>query len=171
MTPWQLNKVLYEWGSIVGILLTQGLPEYKISGMFLEFENTASPGDPVSPPTLTRGSNEGIEYYNSLAGNPLRDYLRVPLTAAMLQSSDETNFPKGNQAVFFAQSQGVAGVHGRSFSAVNNSTVFGGALVSIIDETDATRDLVLSRFYLDTDKQQLKLDSSQIGLEWILSLT
>jgi len=57
------------------------------------------------------------------------------------------------------------------FSEASNSKVFGAALVAILDEADATRDLVFSRFYLSTSLQQLKLASSQIGLEWKIQLS
>jgi hypothetical protein len=143
---------------------------YGIGGMYMEFENTASPGDQVSPPAFTRDAGEGVEYYNGLSMSSDRDYLRVPLIASTLGISNETNFPKGNQPSFFAQTVGVAGVHGKPFSDANNSTVFGGALVAFVDEEDHTRDIVLSRFYLEVDKQQPKLSTSQIGFEWRLTL-
>ena len=38
------NLVLYQWGELVGKLLTTGDAKYRVSGMYLEFENVASPG-------------------------------------------------------------------------------------------------------------------------------
>lgn len=170
LTGWNRNLVLDEWGAIVGRLLAQGSPEYRISAMYIEYENVADPDTPVIPPGLSRDADEGVDYYNSLAYVADRDYLRVPLIASTLGSSDEVRYPKGNMPVFFAQTSGVIGVHGRPFSDVNNSRVFGAALVAAVNWADATQDLVLSRFYLDADKQQMKLVSSQLGVEWAMKL-
>ncbi len=170
LTGFEHNDFLYEWGAIFANLLTRRGLNYGIGGMYIEFENTASPGDPVSAPAFTRDAGEGVEYYNGLALSSDRDYLRVPLVASTIDSTDEANFPKGNRPIFFAQTSGVEGVHGKPFSDVNNSTVFGGALVAFVDADDPTRDIVLSRFYVSTARQQVKLSTSQIGFEWRVSL-
>ncbi len=168
-TDWQPNQFLYEWGTIFANMLLRRGANFGIGGMYLEFENTGSPGDPVSPPDFTRDPQEGVNYYNGLSDSADRDYLRVPLVAGTLASSELAKFPYGNQPSFFAQTSGTAGVHGKPFSDANNSTVFGGALVSFLDETDYTRDLVLSRFYVTVEKQMVKLPTSQIGFEWRLT--
>lgn len=169
-TEFQPNLVLYEWGAIVGnLLLKQGL-KFGIGGMYLEFANVASPGDPVPVPPLERDPSMGVAYYDDLATSPDTDYLRVPLVAGTLNSSDATNFPKGNSPTFFAQSTGLVGVHGKPFSDVNNSVVFGAALVAFLDQDDPTQDLVFSRFYFDVSSQQPKLATSQIGIEWPVDL-
>lgn len=170
LTEFQHNDFLYEWGTIFGNLLCRRGLNYGIGGMYIEFENVGTPGDPVSAPAFTRDADEGVAYYNALADSADRDYLRVPLIAATMDSSDPDKFPKGNRPSFFAQTIGVEGVHGKPFSDANNSTVFGGALVAFVDEADHTRDLVLSRFYVSTQKQQPKLSTSQIGFEWRLTL-
>ena len=157
------NDFLYEWGKLFGnLLLRKGL-QYGIGGMYIEFENVASPGDPVVTPTFNR--SEGISYYDDLAGSSDRDYLRCPLVAGTLEEGDTENI-----TTFFAQTSGVSGVHGKAFSDANNSKVYGGALVAFVDEEDPTRDLVLSRFYVLTAQQQVKLATSQIGFEWRLTL-
>ena len=92
------------------------------------------------------------------------------MTAHTLGSSDDVVFPKGNQPVFFARSQGTEGVHGKTFGYGSNSVIFGASLVAFVDSTDATRDLILSTFYFAADDQQPKLATSQIGLEWELTL-
>lgn len=170
LTGFMHNDFLYEWGAIFGSLLCRKGLNYGIGGMYVEYENVGTPGDPVSAPAFTRDAEEGVDYYNGLSGSADRDYLRVPLVSAGLSSSDQTKFPKGNLATFFAQTSGVAGVHGKPFSDANNSTVFGGALVAFVDEADHTRDLILSRFYVSTGKQQPKLSTSQVGFEWRLTL-
>lgn len=171
VTDWTHNDVLYEWGAIVGNLLLRRGNQYGIGGMYIEFENVADPDDPVTPPVVTRGPGEGIDYYNDLGTSPNRDYLRVPLIAGTLEVSDADKFPKGNMPVFFAQTSGLVGTHGKPFSDVNNSKVFGAALVAFVDKDDATRDLVLSRWYAGAGDQQAKLPTSQVGVEWRLKLT
>lgn len=167
---WKHNLAVYEWAAVVGnLLLRKGL-QYGISYMLFEFENTASPGDPVDPPTLSRDAEQGVDYYLGLVDSSDRDYLRVPIIAGRLDISDATKFPKGNEAVFFAQTSGVEGVNGKPFGPAYNSRVFGGALVAAVDEADPTQDLVLSRFYADTDEQIDKADNIQIGYEWIFRL-
>ena len=162
------NQVLYEWGAIAGRLLRSGGLQYRIAGMYLEFENVPSPGDPVSVPTY--GRTRDVEYYNNLAGSSVRDYLRISMTVSTFESSDVDLYPKGNQPTFFARSQGLVGVHGKTFSDSVNSTIFGAALVAFVDDTDATQDLILSAFYFDIADQQPKLSTSQVGLEWELTL-
>lgn len=165
----QPNLVLYEWASIVGELLRNAPNRklYHIGGMYLEFENNS--GAAVSPPTPVR--DEGGSYYESLLTHPTRDYLRLPATAVTLTSTNESLFPFGNRVTAFAQSEGVAGVHGKEFSAAQQSRVYGVALAAYPDFSDATQDLLLSRFYYsDTDDQLVKLTGSQIGVEWRLNL-
>lgn len=165
-TPFMSNAILYEWGAILGNLLTRKGINYGIGGMYIEFENTETPETPIDDPAFDRGAASGVDYYDSLVDSPTRDYLRVPLIASSLVSTDLAKFPKGNAPRFFAQTSGVVGVHGKPFSDANNSIVFGAALVAFVDEYDSTRDLVLSRFYTDPDKQIAKLANNQIGLEW-----
>ena len=166
VSPWVPNDILFGWAGNTAKLLTQGLTNFRISGMFLEFENNG--GAPVTPPTFDRTG--GLSYYQGLALSATRDYIRVPVTAATLESSDEAQFPDGNVMTFFAQTRGVVGVHGKSFSDAEDSRVFGGGLVAIVDEADDTQDIVFSRFYFDAADQQIKLPSSQIGLEWEIEL-
>jgi hypothetical protein len=160
---------MYDWATVAGELL-RGAPDskpYKIGGMFFEFENNS--GAAVSPPSFDR--NDGMSYYNGLLTSPNRDYLRVPLVASSLNSSDVALFPGGNQLGFFAQTEGVTGVHGKTFSSAVQSRIFGGALVTFPDFGDATQDLVFSRFYFtETDEQLIKLVGSQIGFSWSVTL-
>lgn len=169
ITDWDSNLVVYEWGSIVGHLLNGSGVNYSVGGMYLEYENG---GSTVSP-TPSLGRDRSVSYYNNLSGQTNHDYLRVPLTATQLLSSDNDLFPHGNQCVFFARSAGTAGVHGEPFSDTANtggSMLFGASLVAFVDDTDATQDLILSSFYFATSDQQLKLATSQIGIEWELTL-
>jgi hypothetical protein len=165
-TELKKNLVLYQWAEITSKLLTLGDARYRIGGMYLEFENVASPGDPVSPPIFNRTRN--VQYYDDLVGNATRDYLRVPLIASQVLSTGSGLV--NNQIVFFARSSGVTGVHGKSFSYAANSVIYGASLVAFIDATDATQDLLFSSFYFDVPDQQQKLATSQIGIEWELTL-
>jgi hypothetical protein len=166
LTGWCKNDVLFGWAGNTGKLLTQGATNYRISGMYLEFENNA--GAPVPVPAFDRSG--GLSYYQQLAASPTRDYIRVPITAATLESSDEVLFPDGNVMTFFAQTRGTEGVHGKPFSDAVDSRIYGGGLVAIVDEADDTQDIVFSRFYFEAADQQIKLPSSQIGLEWEITL-
>ena len=163
--PFEPNLVLYEWAAIVGEML-RNAPDrkpYHPAALYIEFQNAA--GAAVSPPTVVR--DEGGNYYEELLTSPDRDYLRVPMTAATLTSSDEDKYPLGNRVTYFAQTSGVTGVHGKTFSAAQQSRVYGAALVATPDFGDATQDLIFSRFYYsDADNQMVKLVGSQIGIEW-----
>jgi hypothetical protein len=109
-----------------------------------------------------------VSYYQNLSGT--QDYLRVPLISGITSSSDDTLFPNHNVATFFARSDGTSGAHSVDFGDTYNSTVYGAALVAFVDPDDATQDFILSSFYFDAADQQIKLASSQIGLEWELTL-
>ena len=161
------NQIQWTWGEIACKLFGDGKPEYKISGMYIEFENTASPGDVVTPPSFDR--SEGIEYYSALSASASRDYLRVQLISSpksSIISGYEDSSVNVNQLTFFAQSTGSTGVNGKTFSAAANSTVFGVALVSMPKWEDRTKDLIFAREYYPTAQQILKQASSQVGLSW-----
>lgn len=164
LSGWRDNQTMYDWGTVVGKLL-QGLSGYHVNGMYVEFENTAGS---VSIPSFDRSG--GVSYYQGLSGSGVRDFLRVPMTAATLSSTDETLFPGGNRVTFFAQTQGSVGQHGLTFSAGANSKVFGAALVAMPEQADYTQDLVFSRFYFDTAAQIAKVASAQVGVEWAVEL-
>lgn len=163
--PFQRNLVLYDWGTIAAELFRNspdGKPRH-VSAMYIEFENNG--GAAVSTPTPTRDG--GKAYYDSLSGHASRDYLRVPLVANALDASDADLFPGGNRVTFFAQAQGAAGVHGKAFSAAQQSRVYGAALVATPSYGDASQDLVCSRIYFAASASQLiKAASTQIGVDW-----
>ena len=163
---WANNLVVYEYATITSNLLAGTGLNYRIGGMYLEFENVASPGDTVTVPTFDRTRN--VSYYNNLSGSADRDYLRVDLSSATISSTDTTNFPQGNSVLFSARSAGLTGVHGKTFSDTANSVIYGAALVSFVDGNDATQDLIYSVSYLTASQQQPKLSTSQVGVEWEL---
>lgn len=162
---WQHNAILYDWATIVGNRLIKDSPNYKLSFMYIEFENVAHPTDPVSLPVISRSG--GIAYYEGLAHSLVRNYLRVPIISGVLTSSNTDHFPQGNLLTFYAQSQGVTGLNGLPFSNSHNSKVFGAALVAAPDPSDATQDLVFARLYYAAADQQVKPSTSaQIGITW-----
>lgn len=161
------NLFMYEGTEAIAQLL-RGHSEYKAAGMYIEFQNVTNPSDVVTVPTYGRG--DGVQYYNDLAHSSDTDYLRVPLIAANLSSSDTDKFSLGNVVTFVASTSGTLGVHGKTFSDSVNSKVFGGAIIAIPDEEDSTKDLVISRFYFNTSRQRVKLPNAQLGVEWPLSM-
>lgn len=165
-TDWKSNLVLYQWATITSQLLAVGSSNYRIAGMYLEFENVASPSTTVTPPSFDR--TRDITYYDDLVASSTRDYLRVPMTASPI-GSEGTDL-SNNQIVFFARSSGTQGVHGKTFSDSVNSKIFGASLVAFVDNNDSTQDLLFSSFYFDTADQQIKLATSQVGIEWELTL-
>lgn len=166
VTALRPNLVLYQWAQITAKMLATGDSRYRLGGMYLEFENLASPGDSISPPSFER--DRTIEYYDDLAGNATRDYLRVPMTAIQTLSSGDGL--SQNELVCFARSSGLSGVHGKSFSYASNSVIYGASLAAFVDATDSTQDLLFSCFYFETADQQPKLATSQVGLEWQITL-
>ena len=167
------NQIQYGWGAVAAKLMGAGDQAYKISTMYIEFENVASPGDPVTLPTYTR--SEGQEYYENLSLATDRDFLRVSLllpAAVSVEDGYEDYIPanEGNLLTFYTQSQGAVGYHGRTFSHSVNSKVFGAALVATPTADDPTQDIIVARTYLLAASQVLKIASSQIGLTWRLSL-
>lgn len=164
-TKFKSNTIVYSWSEILSELLSKGNTKYRISGMYLEFANVASPGDIVSVPTYDR--TRDIDYYSDLALSSDLDYLRVPLTAVTTSDSGDL---VSNVLTFFAMSSGVVGIHGKPFSAANNSVIYGGALVAMPEAGDASQDKIFSTMYLATDEQQAKSPNSQIGLEWQIEI-
>jgi hypothetical protein len=157
------NQIQWSWGEIACHLFGDGNPDYKISAMYVEFENTS--GTPTTP-SYTR--DEGKEYYDTLYMSATKDFLRVPLL-----SSPAKGLASGyhgiafNQLTFLAQTAGTQGVHGKTFSNGSNSKVYGLALVATPSWSDSTRDVVFARKYYATANQVAKQASSQIGVSWI----
>jgi hypothetical protein len=106
------NQIQWGWGEIACHLFGDGNKDYRISAMYIEFENTA-----LVPSTPSYERSEGVEYYENLALSATKDYLRVPLIAApakgLASGYSNLNF---NQLTFLAQTAGTQGVHGKTFS-------------------------------------------------------
>jgi hypothetical protein len=162
------NQIQYDWGYIAAQCIGKGNTKYKINAMFIEFENVADEADPVSIPAFDRG--EGLDYYDDLINSGTRDYLRVPLRMSpeiSIEAGFENYFAEGegNALTFFAQTTGVEGVHGKTFSHAVNSKICGCALVATPVFADRTQDRIFSRTYLAVEDQTVKQVSSQSGIE------
>jgi hypothetical protein len=164
------NQLQYEWGAIAAFCIGLGNRSYKISAVYIEYENVADPGDPVTVPAYEK--SEGREYYESLAFSSDRDFLRVPLSVQPtlgIETGYEDYFTEGvngNKLTFSTQSQGTSGFHGKPYSNAANSKVFGVALVATPEFADPTKDLIFARTYFEVADQAVKPVSSQFGITW-----
>ena len=162
--------LLASWGYAAAKALGDGGLQWRARKVYIEFENVVSPSNPVSVPAVAAlDETHGAAYYAGLSSSATRDYLRVDLLAApLLGVADgyEGYFPDGHGNVLrlFAQTAGVVGFHGRTFSDAANSKVCGVALVVAPAELDQTQDVVIMRSYYSTGEQILKLPNSQIGV-------
>jgi hypothetical protein len=157
------NQIQWSWGEIACHLFGDGNPAYKLSAMYIEFENTS--GTP-SVPTYAR--SEGLEYYTNLASSLTKDYLRVPMLSAPAKAvAPGYSNISFNQLTFIAQTSGVLGVNGKTFSDTVNSKVYGVALVATPVWSDRTQDVVFARKYYSTANMVAKQASSQIGVSWV----
>jgi hypothetical protein len=150
------NLVLYGAADILALLIS-GNPDYKLNVMYIEFQNTGGP--PVSPPSFDRSG--GRLYYDGLSAS---DYLRVPIVAPPALSPSGAQY-EGNQATFFAVTEGLAGVHSTPFNTT--SVVYGAALVAAPDIGDQSRDVVFSRVYTEIGSIQKEV-GHEIGVTWTI---
>jgi hypothetical protein len=168
-SSWKANTIMKHWGYLAAQCIGVGNRDYRIAGMYLEFENVALPGDTVTVPTFNESDDRG--YYEDLQISGSRDFLRVPLVAAPIISvrpadADLFAVGEGNRVIFHSQSQGGAGIHGKTFSNAANSKLFGAALVAIPTWSDRTRDVILARTYFEVADQAVKASSQQLGITW-----
>jgi len=168
LTDYKPNLIMADWATVFANFIVSGTSSYRIGGMYLEFENVDDPDDEVTVPAFVR--TEGISYYDGLSSHPTRDYLRVNLAGANVSTTDMTQWPFGNVSQFFSMSSGIVGTHGKTFSDSVNSKLFGAALVVIRSAADPTLDLIVSRLYFNSSEQQVKLPTSQLGVDWALEL-
>ena len=170
----QHNQIQYSWGHIaarqLGYRPQSDRPSYHISAMYLEFENVANPGDAVTVSDFDR--DLGATYFDELMYSAVQDFLRVPLRlepSLGISNGYEDFFTEGlngNQLTFFAQTSGLAGVHGKSFSHTVNSKVYAATLVATPVFSDRTKDVVFARTVFEEEHQVTKEASSQIGITW-----
>lgn len=166
------NSIQIPWGFIAAKCIGHGDSKYKVSKMYIEYENVADPEDVATIPTFD--TDEDITYYNNLSLSATKDYLRVPLLILPtigIATGYEDNFVEGetgNKLTFYTQSQGTTGTHGKAFSAAANSKVYGLALIAS-PTNDPADDIVFARTYYEEDEQVLKRASDQVGVTWDIS--
>jgi hypothetical protein len=167
-----LNMALPWWGYVVAMAVTRGGYDYRIRKAYVEFKNVTNPSDLAPLPTVTQlDPASALPYYAALGSTPQTDFLRVDLRGTPeidVETGYEGYFPEGagNLIMSFAQTEGSVGVHGLPFSDVNNSKIFGTALVACPNESDYTQDIVVARAYFSGSQQLLKLPGMQIGVSW-----
>lgn len=161
------NQLQLSWGGIATQTIGLGNSQYRVRGMYLEYENTS---DPIDVPSYDR--DEGIEYYQDLAFSGTRDFLRIPLLfspAVSIEPGYEHLYEEGingNRLTFFSQSQGNRGFHNKAFSYTAQSTLFGVALVATPDFSDPAKDIIFSRTYFEQADHAAKSNTGQFGVTW-----
>jgi hypothetical protein len=160
------NTLLYTWGYIASRCIGMGDAQYKVSVAYLEFENSEGT---ISVPSFNR--EDGLQYYMDLVNSSVRDYLRMPIRPhpdIVVAPGFEEFLPpdQGNCCIFYAQSQGDKGVHGRPFGDTVHSRVIGVALAAAPVANDASQDVLFARSYYAPENQVPKVPSGQIGIQY-----
>lgn len=147
------DGVLRTWAVIMAKLLSNetniGVP----NRFYIEFFNITEPEDPTTTPTFE--VDDGIDYYVDLASDPCIDFVRAPVDYIKPFISDPTLFSKPNAITVFTSTTETEGIHGKPFTSGAISKIIGGAIVHAPDD-DYTNDIVLCRFYLDSEDQPVR---------------
>jgi len=145
--------------------LLLGDARYAVGAMYFEFRNLANPSDDPAPPVFDK--TVGIEYYMGLQYSYDRDFIRVPVIASNQVSVTED----GNYLVsYYAVTPGDDnGFWGKSFDALSNSVVYGGALVATVSPSQQSQDVLIARAY-PTGTKVAKVDGEQIAMTWSLEI-
>jgi hypothetical protein len=145
--------------SILAKLLAARDTRYFLTHAYFEFENVEDPDDEVTTPTISSSLYSScLPYYLGLSESLSRDYVREPITTLPLISSTYGELPAeiGNKFEYLIQCPvGQTGVNGKPFSNADNSKLVGLALVSAVNPSDPTKDVVWGRMYLDTNEQRI----------------
>jgi len=167
------NTQLVTAGFAIAKTLGMGDMSYKISRIYVEYENVAAPANNVSVPSFD--NTAGRTYYANLSSP--KDYLRLPLLGAPtlgIATGYESYFTDGvdgNKLTFLTQTAGTVGENGVTFSNALNSKVYGMALAAAPDADDETQDVLVARGYFAVADQQLKPSVGQVVASWELDLT
>jgi hypothetical protein len=159
-STFRANNFLYTYGHIAARCIGLGQEAWKVSAIYLEFDNSGI--SPASPPAYDL--DEGIEYYDGLASSVDRDYVRVPLdsTPSIVVAPGYESLlapDRGNRIVCSAQTSATQGAGGKPFTAGAGSVVFGLALAATPAPDDPAADVLLARGYYATDQQVPKVDT------------
>lgn len=163
------NSQMRKWAFAAARLFGFGDRSYKISHLYVEFENVASAGTAVTAPAID--TNSGREYYTNLASP--RDYLRIPVRGVpqiSIQPGNEDYFDadadEGDTLTIEGLATGAVGENGLTFSNGSNSKIFGVGLVASPDANDPTKDIVLHRGYYSTAKQKVVPSVGSLLVGW-----
>lgn len=161
------NQLQFSFAEVLCRVLGQRDTAYLLNAAYIEFANVAAPEDAVAVPSYT--GNDGLDYYLGLSSSPDRDYLRVSLdqpAALALAPGYEDRGAVYNRMTFDFRTSGSIGVHGKTFSDLVNSKVYGIAMASAPVWGDKTQDVLFSRLYYDASQQALKAAGKQLALRY-----
>lgn len=166
------NQLQYDWAAIAGKCIAVGDLDYRLSGMYLEYQNVAAPENPATLPDTSRSTTQA--YYAGLASVPNRDFLRLPFATVPATSRDgafvshfasQTNL--GNVYTCQVITTGVAGYHGTPFATAGvNSKIAGLALVAMPLPSSQAADLLFARLPLSAPEQILFSAGAQKLVRW-----
>lgn len=157
------NGILYSWGQIVANLLASGNTNYRLSKMYVEYENKTNPEDAIVVPSFSRSI--GLNYFASLSADPKKDYFIADVLMNSITSvSDNTNLQ------LLARLLALTGVHGKPFSSNNNSTIYGCHLAAAPQSGDPTQNILFSSVYFSSEDQRITLPNSSLNLLWRIQL-
>ena len=167
------NKLMVSWGYVACRCLGFADPAFRISKMYVEYENTTGTIGDVS---FTK-FDANLSYYSGLGTD--KDYLRLDLDGdptIEVASGYETYFGgdnaytqdpyDGNKLHFVARTAGTAGVNGVSFGNSYNSKIYGVALVAATQGSSNSGDILVSRGYIDTSDHVAVSSGVQVGVTW-----
>lgn len=136
------NDVVYTGGDIIAQLLA-GHPEYRISHVYFEYENTV--GVPVAAAVDRTDRAGDIHGYTTP-----RDIVRAALIAEPLIAPADVDHD-GNLVTFHALTTASVGVlDGIPFSAASDSKIFAVCLIAAPAGSDHLQDVLYARFILTT---------------------
>jgi len=159
------NEIMYGLIEAAARLFAGG-STYKAAALYFEFQNLVAASDTPDYPSFTAA--DGIEYYTGLQYSVDRDFVRVPILSepGVSQIGDST----WRMSVHAITPDVSAGYWGRTFSAVANSVVIGGALVASPTPDNQSQDIVLCRNYPAGTKVP-KAAGEQIAMTWNVEFT
>jgi len=166
------NQLQYDWAAIAGKCIAVGDLNYRLRGMYLEYENVAAPGSAATLPDTSRGTTQA--YYAGLNAVANRDFLRLPFATAPATTTDgefTSHFAPhtglGNIFTCAVITTGVAGFHGKPFATAGvNSKIAGLALVAMPIENSQAADLIFARLPLAAPEQILFSAGAQKLVRW-----
>ena len=168
------NKLMVSWGYVACRCLGFADPAFRISKMYVEYENISS--GTIIDVSFTK-FDASLNYYSGLGTN--KDYLRLDLDGdptIEVASGYETYFGgdngytedpyDGNKLHFVARTTGTAGVNGTAFGAASDSRIYGVALVAATQGSSSSGDILVSRGYIDETDHISVSAGVQVGVTW-----